>query len=772
MQHLPDALAPLSAYKQFIVCKIITRDSGKADKVPLNPATLAPGSAYDNNNWMEFNEVVELLSNLSDEYRIGFVLTNNDPFYCVDIDNCRVETGWSDVANNVLNMLPGAAVEVSQSLTGLHVFGMYTGEPPEHACKNTALNLEMYTSDRFIMLSGVNSIGDASTVSDLSQVVGTYFPSTVQGGAMDMSQWTTAPVPEWNGITDDDQLLAKACETKSAAAAFGTKATFADLWKGDISGCNNDASSADAAMASHLAWWTGKNCDRIKRIMLRSSLKRDKWDREDYLHRTILKSVSLCDRVYGQGVEPVKLNETNEPQVVSDFQFLGVPQQLEHFNGCYYVQDIHRIFTPEGSLLKPEQFNASYGGYSFAIDYQNKTTKKPFEAFTESQLIRRPIAHSTCFRPDLTPGGLIQENDGRRLVNTYIPVVTPRAKGDVQIFLTLLHKLMPNEIDREIYISFLAAMVQYKGVKFPWAPLLQGVEGNGKTFFSHLMTMVLGKKFVHSASSNDLANAFNAWIYGKLLVYVEDVYVPGHKQEVIEVLKPMISNDMLEVQAKGRDQIMTDNRANFLLNSNHKDAIRKTANDRRFAMVFTAQQAEEDLARDGMTGDFFPNIYHWLRSQNGAAHVHEFLATYPIKDEFNPATHCHRAPKTSSTDEAIEYSLGGVEQQVLEAIGEGRKGFRGGWVSSMALNELIESLPRGMQPALNKRREVMRSLGYDYHPGLSEGRVSRIIMSEQGKPRLYVKRDHPAAMLTGMDNIIRGYEAAQGENPLLTSTAT
>ncbi|WP_396126770.1 phage NrS-1 polymerase family protein [Acidicapsa ligni] len=53
-----------------------------------------------------------------------------------------------------------------------------------------------------------------------------------------------------------------------------------------------DASAADSAIAQHLAFWTGKNCERIRNIMYQSKLVRDKWEREDYLPRTILGVVA------------------------------------------------------------------------------------------------------------------------------------------------------------------------------------------------------------------------------------------------------------------------------------------------------------------------------------------------------------------------------------------------------------------------------------------------------------------------------------------------
>src|SRR5690606_886953 len=50
-----------------------------------------------------------------------------------------------------------------------------------------------------------------------------------------------------------------------------------------------DRSSADAALASHLHFWTGRNCERVRQLMERSGLVRDKWrDRPESLETTVL----------------------------------------------------------------------------------------------------------------------------------------------------------------------------------------------------------------------------------------------------------------------------------------------------------------------------------------------------------------------------------------------------------------------------------------------------------------------------------------------------
>ena len=120
-------------------------------------------------------------------------------------------------------------------------------------------------------------------------------------------EWTNVPCPEWRGPTDDDELIRRALVSQSGAAAFGNKARFADLWNANEEALSHtypaegrpyDASRADAALAQHLAFWTGNDCERILRLIGQSKLVRDKWDREDYLPRTILGAVSRQGDVF------------------------------------------------------------------------------------------------------------------------------------------------------------------------------------------------------------------------------------------------------------------------------------------------------------------------------------------------------------------------------------------------------------------------------------------------------------------------------------------
>lgn len=793
MKELPSALAPLGAYRQFILYKAVPSESrpGKTDKLPLHPKTQRVHSAHDPAIWMTAKEA---LDKQGESYGIGFVFTKDDPFWVVDIDSCLTPTGWAPHAIQICQLLSGSAIEMSRSGKGLHVIG--SGKPPQHSCKNEELDIEFYDHGRFIALTGLGATGDAGRDQSmvLASLVARYFPAD-PASANSMGHWSNAwpvvltggPDPEWRGPADDKELIRRALRSKSANSTFGTKVAFADLWLADEGKLAAsfpdpdrkrpwDESRADSSLAQHLAFWTGKDCERIERLMWQSKLVRDKWGRQDYLPRTILGVVGRQIDVLQQPEEPATIPQSlqgptevstgSSATAITGDRTFTQDQQIELFAGCVYVTDCHRVLVPNGHLFKPDQFRVHYGGRLFYMMQGNdKFSSDPWEAFTQSQILEHPKVQSLCFRPELPFGEIIWRN-GVSSVNTYVPVEVPRVSGDVALFLQHVAKLLPNAWDQMIIVSYMAACVQHKGVKFEWAPLLQGVEGNGKTLLTLCLAEAIGRRYVHWPKASKLAAQFNSWMVGKILYAVEDIYVPGDRRDVIEELKPMITGKELEIEGKGVDQVTSGICGNFMFNSNHRDAIAKTRNDRRFCVLFTAQQGAEDLIRDGMTTDYFSKLYNWLKSEDGFAKVTEFLCTFQIPAELNPATECKRAPQSSTTGEAITASQGAIEQEILEAISQGLPGFCGGWVSSMALDKHLEKLNILRRAGSHlRRKEMLESLGYRWHPAFKDGRVNNPVIPDQGKPRLYVHDSNLAKQITDSTLAAKEYERANTVRP-------
>lgn len=762
-----------AGFLHFIICKTVPSQTkpGRTEKMPCNVTGEVVSLHVADRMSIEQARATAAL--LGEQYRPAVIL-NGDGRFCIDIDGAlQADNTWSALATELCQTFAGCYVEVSNSGKGLHIFG-YSPSIPDHACKNIPLHIELYTSDRFICLGSAaqgDMMCDAS--GPLNATVARYFPATEQVTGV---EWTTTHAEGSNPIEDDARLIEKACDSKGGVAAiFGGKATFKDLWTRNVEvltdaypdeGREYDASSVDAALAQHLAFWTGGNCERIERLMRQSALARPKWDsHKSYMQRTITGACARQTTYYSVGA-PIELQcddvQVSEPVARTGYQLIAGSQLADMFKNFVYVASKNRILTPDGLMLKSEQFNAMYGGYVFSLDDTNeKTTRKAWEAFTESQCFSFCKVYDIIYDADSPFGSVIVE-DSIRYVNAFKPSSDRGAEGDISLFMNHVRKLLP--LDHNILLDWMATKVQNPGKCMLWAPVIIGTYGNGKTTIADAMMMVMGLRHSALVQSSDVDNKFNKWVFGNTFAVINDFKV-GDKRDVIEILKPLITDRMIAYQGKGEEADLCRNMLGIMITSNHRDAVMKTKDDRRYATFISPHETKEDVLRDGMTPEYFERLDAFMRDPKSAAYLRHYFLNRHV------GHHPNRAPDTSSTLLAIQASLGGVEQEIMEAIDEGRQGFAGGWVSSKALDNLLRSMRAERQIPPGKRRDLMMSLGYDWHPALKDGRVNNVIMIDGGKPRLYIKLGHIHANLERAADVERYYAAAQGDTTALAMTA-
>jgi len=458
------------------------------------------------------------------------------------------------------------------------------------------------------------------------------------------------------------------------------------------------------------------------------------------------------ERAFGDPVE-MPVGVLPEPPVVTRARvggygsravsgFMGIADQMEHFQGCVYIMHSDRVLMPDGVELNQSRFDVMRGGQLFAMDDTNdKTTKSAWEAFLKNSAYSPPSAHNTCFRPEVEPFAIVEDGTWR-LVNTYQPIDTPRAKGDAGPFLRHMTTLFPDERDRTILLSYMASLVQNPGVKFQWWPVIQGAKGNGKTLLLNVLTFCVGEQYSHLPNTSKMTRngiSFNGWLKGKLFLGMDEVY-SSQRRDFLEEFKPYVTNRRLPIESKGVDEYTGDNRANGMMLTNHKDGVPVDKDERRYAVFFTHQQTAEDCFRDGLTPDHFQRLWNWLDAE-GFAIVNDFLRSYVPNPEFDPAGRASRAPRTSSTEEAIHASRGKAEGEIIDAVEEGRMGFRGGYISSRMMSKLMEekriNLPR------NKYKATLEGLDYIPHPSLPEGKTPSAVPPDGARTILYIRRGEP-----------------------------
>lgn len=741
--------------------------------------------------WMTLDDAAAAVATLTAQrgsvHALGFSLTRDTGYWFLDVDKCfkdRHDTSCHEAAAYLYSALSGAFYERSSSGTGFHIIGR--GTVPEHSTKCGDWGLEFYTDGRGIAFDITGAaLGNADTdhSAALSLIVPHYFkPSATVDATVSVR---TGPRDDWNGPRDDNDLLRRALQSSSTGSLFGNKASFADLWNCNVerlrlaypdlaSSTGYGESEVDMALAAHLAFWTGCDVDRIDRLMRQSALRRAKWDdrRPDgtWLRHTILRQCAKQgDVIRDKPVEPppAPIKETITDIVgtrVDGRRFLNADEQIELFKGCVYVRDVNRIYVPTEDgydALDSARFNVTYGGYSFVLDIENgKTTRDAWEAFTQTQLVQHKRAHTTRFRPT-EPARSISNENGVQYLNTWVPPIVYRVKGDASPFTRHIAKILPNGRDQEIFISYLAACVQYPGVKFGWCPVLQGAEGNGKTTLARIMQYAIGRKYVHTAKAASLGSNFNAWTQGKLFVIVNDVHTPGGREDFMESLKPLVTDGDIEIEGKGRDQVTGEICFNLMMSMNRKNGIRKTKTDRRYAIFYTAHQHDDDVVRSGMGDDYFNDLNDWLNKHSGYAIVADYLATLDIEPDLNPATRCRRAPATSTLADVLRESRGPMEQALDEAIEFETPGFIGGYVSWSAFRNYMQG--QFSKATLATLESVLESSGYVPHPAMGHKGMSHnpIGFNNFKKDRIYVLKTRVDILGLSAADAVRNYEKLQ-----------
>ncbi|QDU35702.1 DNA primase [Proteus phage vB_PmiP_RS10pmA] len=292
--------------KQWVMWKLTPVEGRpKPTKVPYS-VTGVKASSTDPNSWSDYHTALAVAKAMGMD-GVGFVFSKDDPYFFIDVDNCLDDNGnKSQLAIEISQQLFGCYVEISQSGHGLHFIGKTKTIPDWFkSMNNQELGLEIYTQERFIAMT---CTGHGSENLDMTMQFNAIVSKYAKKRAT-ADEWTNKPRAEYDGPESDEELIKLAMSSNSANNIFGDKASFKDLWTKNEDklattypadqGESFNWSSADMALCSHLAFWTGCDCERMERLFNQSALVRGKWtDREDYRRNTILHAVSNCTTVY------------------------------------------------------------------------------------------------------------------------------------------------------------------------------------------------------------------------------------------------------------------------------------------------------------------------------------------------------------------------------------------------------------------------------------------------------------------------------------------
>lgn len=267
-------------------------------------------------------------------------------------------------------------------------------------------------------------------------------------------------------------------------------------------------------------------------------------------------------------------------------------------------------------------------------------------------------------------------DNGLRVANLYpeyqVPNVpkelTSRDKRAITTVRNHIAHILDDEAEQQLFLDWLAWVVQNPGKRVNWALLLQGVEGDGKSFFAFLLRAVMGITNVRMVNANILEGNFNGWAHGQCVIVVEEPRLQGHnKYDVLNRIKPLITNSVIEIHPKGKDPYNVENTSNYFLPTNFRDALPINDNDRRYAVLFSRWQTRDSLTAFNLENpDYYVRLYRTLEECGPA--LRKWLVDHEVSEGF-PAG--GDAPRTKAHAYMVSASKPEPIREIQEIIAEG-----------------------------------------------------------------------------------------------------
>ena len=336
------------------------------------------------------------------------------------------------------------------------------------------------------------------------------------------------------------------------------------------------------------------------------------------------------------------------------------------FKGWCYVTSKEEFFRPSShQTMSGEALNSAFGRYLLPSEGQlEKAGKEVTEATLNTPLFAPKdylLHHKQCLVVDgyeydpANPKEIYTEDaHGVKRVNTYRASYTKPDPTRAEAAGKLIQEHMANLIAEPEYgkviMDYIAFTVQFPGRKIRWCPLIQGAEGCGKTMMARLLEAVLGDDNVSFVNNDGIKMVWNDWAVGYQIVVIPEVYIAGSgRAEMMNKLKDLVTDDRIPINKRSTSSKTSINRTNYMMFTNHHDALLLMAGSRRYFVIKSPLQTLQQVKALG--ADYFEKMFNMI--SNNAAGLRSFFEDWEISNEFAPDD---PAPRTTYLEEMIEDS--------------------------------------------------------------------------------------------------------------------
>lgn len=737
---------PLKSLKCWLVWRLVQMPGEpKPRKVPYyangNRRSGQQGSDEDRNQMVTFERAV--VACVKGDYSgVGLAIFPDAGIVALDFDDC-VEDG--EIDPKVLELVEGTYAEFSPSGRGVRAF--YAGSLPSKKDLDGSPKVEVFGTSGFVTVTGkvipeCELFGFGETLADLSGAVQAMYQERFGAPVSAGDDWLLTLSPKAGVSLDDAQAMLDRLDPDLG---------YQD-WLGVGQGLHHEFDGSDEALALFDAWsakgskYAGRKAVEAKWAsfgryggsprtlawVIKKTGIDSKYEALEAFKRQINESTSeidLRERICKAIVEDSRIDEMGREALAQalreKFKGLGtsypigvVRKLLEKSRqkvegkappwslGWYYVTDDDKFFRYDSDeWLTKQGFDAKFNRYMPRDEFGNVVGSASAFVLEDGHV---EVVTRAMYLPWASARF---EFSGVECINAYRPSTVPEAASAIKTqavdcVMAHIRSLCGGRAEVvDSLVAWMAHNVQRPGVKIRWSPLIKGIEGDGKSILANLLAAVMGRANVRNISPKVLGTDFTGWAEGACVGALEEIKLTGHNRyDILNALKPFITNDSVEIHRKGQDTYDTVNTMNYIAFTNFSDALPLDDRDRRWFIVFTPWSDAKEL----------PDASYYARLSEAINNDRASLRSWLLSVDLSSFDANGRAPETDEKLSMVRMNEDDEEQTLREVIEQGGPGITRTVLCSSSLSASL--MLAGVELRTRALNHALKRLGWVQFP--------------------------------------------------------
>jgi hypothetical protein len=235
-----------------------------------------------------------------------------------------------------------------------------------------------------------------------------------------------------------------------------------------------------------------------------------------------------------------------------------------------------------------------------------------------------------------------------------------RPGGSCELFIKHLRDNIAqgNDVYFNYLVKWMARSVQRPDSPGYSAIVFRGGQGTGKSFVAKTLGSLFGRHFMQVTDPKHLVGSFNSHLRDCVLLFGDEAFYAGDKKHE-SVLKMLITEEMITIEAKGVDAEVSGNCIHLMMASNESWVVPAGMDDRRFFVLDIGDGAKN-------RGEYFQAIQDQLNAGGREALLHHLLTLdlngFNVRD----------VPKTLALQQQKLFSMSPQDTWWYEKLRDGR----------------------------------------------------------------------------------------------------